>query len=485
MTTLLFGCDSVYQYIVFPPERIEYTLVPDVELLMSQNDPSYRLGEDKQTIIFDAKDYKIEIKYLTDYHLNTYEFPDQSQSQEFSTNPFTYGNWIDPELGYTPNRFTVFKITIYNYAGGKINLDPENIFLKTDRGDELNSYGREEKNSRYQSLEAYFKKRKGTSGIDDDVFESRMGIVRRSVHYLGKPVFRGDVRDGLIVLDPIADEVDQLKVTIKDFILGYDENNQPSEYTTLKFYFRKTKYESPKNSAALLAARDSLRNKNAIKQLEPSARPMGDLKIAVKTTNVIPADKLMKPLDQYLSEFTNFKTSFIKTSITASDLQSSNVLMIIADEGQMKFSSDQEKITAEFIKRGGFIIADERSTTQQSENYQTVNNFLTEVSNQLGGNVTTGRVPSDHPIYNVWKRIEILPPVDPELQDIEGREMNDFLSGIYFNNRLVSVISNRGYSIAWGEFGTSEIRSGKDFTKQREFLSNIFYYALASANHEK
>ncbi len=481
----MFGCDSVYQYIVFPPERIEYTLVPDADLLSSQNDRNYRLSDDKQSIIYDAKDYKIEIKYLTDYHLNTYEFPDQSQSQQFSTNPFTFGNWIDPELGYTPNRFTVFKVTIYNYAGGKINLDPENIFLKTDRGDELNSYGREEKNSRYQSLEAYFKKRKGTSGIDDDVFESRMGIVRRSVHYLGKPVFRGDVRDGLIVMNPLADEVEQLKVTIKDFILGYDENNQPSEFTTLKFYFRRARFELPKNASTIVAERDSLRNKNAIKKLEPAARPMGELKIAVKSTNVIAADQLMKPLDEYLSEFTNYKTSFVKTAITAVDLQASNVLMILADEGQMKFSPEQERLTADFIKRGGFIIADERSTSTQSENYQSVNNFLTEVSNLLGGNVTTGRVPTDHPIYNIWKRFDVLPPVDPDLQDIKGKELNDFFNGIFLNNRLVAVISNRGYSIAWGVFGTSEIRSGKDFTKQREFLSNIFYYAIASANHEK
>lgn len=482
---LVAGCDNVYQYVVFPPERIEYTLVPDERFIAQQSNSFWKIGEDKQTIVYDAKDYKIEIKYLTDYHLNTVEFPEQSQSAQYSTNPFTYGNWIDPDLGYTPNRFTVFKVTIYNYAGGKINFDPENVFLYTDRGDELFSYGREEKNSRYQSLEAYFKKRKGTSGIDDDVFESRMGIVRRVVHSLGKPIFRGDVRDGLIVFDPLAEGVEQVKLTVKDFILGYDENNQPSEFTTLNFYFKREQFTPPVANTTYVAGRDTALSRFGIQPLSPNARPEGELRIALKTTNVFAAKELMAPLDRYLNEYTDFHLSYFKTTISDADLKKSNILMILADEGQMKFSADQEKATADFIKRGGFIIADERSMTLQSENWQAINNFITEVGNLLGGNVTMGRIPSDHIIYRIWKRFDALPPVDPELQNVEGRQIMDFYNGLFYENRLVAIISNRGYSIAWGEFGTPEIRAGKDFTRHREFLVNVLYYALASSKKAK
>ncbi len=476
------GCDSVYHYVVFPPARTDYTLVPDLKILQERDTLKLiSVSEDGQTLVYDAKDYKIEIKYLTDYHLNTYEFPDQSRSQQYSTNPFTFGNWVDPNLGYTPNRFTVFKVSIYNYAGGKINFDPENAFIKTDRGDELYSYGREEKNSRYQSLEGYFKKRKGTSGIDDDVFESRMGIVRRTVHYLGKPVFRGDVRDGLIVFDALADEVERVRLTFKDFILGYDENNQASDFKTMTFYFRRTPYVVPAGSGGADITRDTTLTKSAVTPLNPSQRPEGTLNIAVKTTNVIPAAKLMKPLDDYFNEYTNFKVSYVKTPVLAADMQASNVLMIIADEGKIAFTEEQERMTADFIRRGGFIIADERATTIQSENWSSINNFITGVSSLLGSNVSFGRIPSDHPIYKMWKQFPSLPPVDGELLNVEGRELNEFLLGLYFDHRLVAVLSNRGYSIAWGEFNTPEIRSGKDFTRQRELLTNILYYALVSA----
>ncbi|MBI2427660.1 MAG: hypothetical protein HYV29_02490, partial [Ignavibacteriales bacterium] len=80
----------------------------------------------------------------------------------------------------------------------------------------------------------------------------------------------------------------------------------------------------------------------------------------------------------------------------------------------------------------------------------------------------------------IWKKFPELPPVDGELLNVEGRLTNEFLLGMFYENRLVAVLSNRGYSIAWGEFNTVEIRTGKDFTRQREMLSNIFYYAITS-----
>lgn len=483
--TIVFmgGCDTVYHYVVYPPQRIEYTLVPDEDLVAGLHDSLYSVSEDKRTAIFDKKDFKVELKYLSDYHLNNVEFLEQSQSGLLSTNPFTYANWIDPQTGYTPQRFSVFKVTIYNYAGGKLNLDPENSFLITDRGDFLNSYGREEKNSRYESLEAYFKKRKGTSGVEDDIFESRMGIVRRTLLYLGKPVFRGDVRDGLLVFDPLADGVEHVKIDIREFITGYDENNQPSSFTSLAFYFKRVPFIAPEAKGGYVAGREDTsgaRRKRLIRRINPDARPAGDAAIAVKTTNVTPVADLLKPVDAYLAEFTNFKMSYTKTTLFSRDLKSSNILLIIGDEGKLSFTADQAKITAEFVRDGGLIIADERSSTAQSENWQTINNFLTEIGSLLGPNVTYGRIPTDHPIYSVWKRFDALPPCDIELLNVQNRIVNDFLGGIFYQDRLVAVISNRGYSTAWGAFGPPEFRSGKDYTRHRELLSNILYYAIES-----
>jgi hypothetical protein len=479
---LFAGCDSTYRYIVFVPDRLEYVLVPDEELTAKYLDSSYIVSTDKNSVVYDRKDYKIEIKYMSDYQLNTFEFPEQSASGQFSTNPFTYGNWIDPELGYTPNRFTVFKVTIYNYAASKINLDPENCFLDTERGDKYFSYGREEKNSRYQSLEAYFKKRKGTSGIDDDVFESRMGIVRRTVHFLGKPIFRGDVRDGLIVFDPLAEDAGRVKLTIKDFILGYDENNQPSEFTTVQFYFKRVPFRV-QNS--LSNAKDTLRKKNNIQPLASDARPSGTVNIALRATNVAPVQQLMAPMETYFSETTNFKSSFTKTTFLPKELQSANVLMILTGDEEINFPPDHETAIADFIKKGGFIIADVFATSYQNKNWNNINNFLSNVGTLLQGRFDVRRIPSDHILFSIWKKFDVLPPIDIDLYSMQEKNnvgakdrTYDYLLGLYFENNLIGVLSNRGYAVAWGEFYPKEFRIGKDYTRQRELLANIIYYAL-------
>lgn len=477
----IVGCDNVYHYVMFPSDRIEYTLVPDLQLMGLSDSSSIKVSDDKQTIIFDAKDYKIEIKYLTDYHLNNFEFPEQSRSGQFSTNPFTYGDWVDPDLGYVPNRFTVFKITIYNYAGGKINLDPENAVLVTDRGDALASYGREEKGSRNYSLEAYFKRRKGSSGIDDDVFESRMGIVRRTVHYLGKPIFRGDVRDGIIVFDPLVDEVEQVKLSIKDFILGYDENNQASEFRSFNFFFKRQKFEPPKTVNVLTDQKSD----PGTDLFPPNVRPSGNISIAVRTTNVGNVDQLMQPMVDYWNMETDIKGKFVKTTIQKSDLDKANILLIVSDEGQVILNQLHEETTARFVQKGGFVLIDERSSLAQSENWLTLNNFVLNVGTILGNDARFGKLPSDHKIFSSWTRISMLPPVDEQLITDDNRDTRSTLWALFYKERPVIVLTNRGYATAWGDFGPPEMRVGKNFTPHRELFTNIVYYGYKTGTNAK
>ncbi|MEW6061557.1 MAG: hypothetical protein AB1600_06390 [Bacteroidota bacterium] len=476
---LFTGCDSVYHYVVYPPQRIEYVLVPDSALTKKfLNSSEYVISEDGKSISFDRKDFKVEVKYISDYQLNTIEFPEQSNSGYYSTNPFTYGNWIDPELGYTPNRFTVFKVTIYNYSASKINFDPESAVLESERGDKFYCYGREEKSSRNQSLEAYYKKRKGTSGVDDDVFESRMGIIRRTVHYLGKPVFKNDMRDGLIVFDPLTDDAGRVKLTLKDFILGYDENNQPSEFTTLNFYFDRVARDIGQQFGT-----DSV-SRQTVEILASDAIPSGKATIGVRTSNVLPIEQLMQPVENYFAEYTNFTTHYEKTDLAKHELEKSNIVLILAGEDQISFLPEYETSMAEFIKKGGFVIADVFATNENNRNWSSINNFFGNVAEQLNGKLYISRVPSDHIIYRVWKKFDALPPVDSDLfnmqqkSEVETREkVYEFLMGLYYENKLIGILSNRGYSIAWGEFYPAEFRQGKDFTRSRELLGNFIYYA--------
>ncbi|MCU0411832.1 MAG: hypothetical protein MUF82_04785 [Bacteroidetes bacterium] len=75
----LAGCDSAYRYFLFSPPQPEFTLEPDIDMMRQYNDSSYSVSKDGQSVIFDRKTFKVQVKYMSDYQLNTVEFPDDSR----------------------------------------------------------------------------------------------------------------------------------------------------------------------------------------------------------------------------------------------------------------------------------------------------------------------------------------------------------------------------------------------------------------------
>ncbi len=99
-----------------------------------------------------SPNFLLAVRHVDDEALNK-RFPEVSFRGSKSANPFTYGNWLDPELGYVPPRFTVFEVAIHNRAASRVRVDVASAYLKTDRGDSLRSLsleGPEGLVSRYQ-----------------------------------------------------------------------------------------------------------------------------------------------------------------------------------------------------------------------------------------------------------------------------------------------------------------------------------------------
>lgn len=218
-----------------PPKiKLESTLTP----VVSETDTKYALEED-DAIAYNLEGIKIVVKPMTDEKLNKM-FPDISYKKEASTNPYTYGDWIDPELGYTPNRFTVFVVRVFNYARPKVNLNPLSAVLVSTRGDRLLPYAREKKDNPTsdRNFESYYEKLKGASGVETTRFEERLGMIRKTLFTEG-PIFKGDKKDGFLVFDPLVEGIDEVTLTLKDFVLQYDANNWPQEKIDIPFTFRR------------------------------------------------------------------------------------------------------------------------------------------------------------------------------------------------------------------------------------------------------
>jgi len=226
LACFLLGCAGIA-----PPKVAVHTQLNPIP---EELGPDYSL-EENGTVVYEHPGMKVTVKYLIDDELNA-AFPEHSNKGQASTNPYTYGNWVDPELGYTPNRFTVFKVTVHNYTLPKINLNPSEALLISDRGHRLNSYVREAKEIGHLNFEEYYLARKGGSGVEENRYLERMGLVRQTLYVAGK-IFKGDMKEGFLVFDPLDTRIQKAQLVLKDFVLQYDASDWPSELVDLVFPF--------------------------------------------------------------------------------------------------------------------------------------------------------------------------------------------------------------------------------------------------------
>ena len=468
-SSMLFpGCDAVYHYVVYPPAHIEYTLVPDMEMLKATQDSSFKISRDSSTLIYDKKEWKLEVKYMTDFQLNTYDFPELSTAKQLSGNPYTYGNWVDPKSGYTPARFANFRLAMYNYSSSKINLNPEQSLIETDRGDIVYPYGIARLKARYKSFEDYFQRLKGAGGSDDELFETRMGVLRRTAFILSRPLFSGDSRDGIVTYDPLDPAVERVKITYQNVILGYDENNEPSRFTTISFYFKRVPMVKPTIAPDILALqairaakKDSASGSGALRDLIK-----GSLKITLLQFNFLPSAKIDPRETKYwnplpraipalldnLSMEGNIKASMVSSKAEKNILDDTHVMMLIFGIEQPVFSDLMIQDIADAIKNKSFLFVDDgydrKDREYPYENF--MRDFLERVGKAVDPSARIENVPESHSLFgNLLIPTQSIPK-NPSVS----------LVGLFVKGELVAVGARNSLYEQWpeGTTASAEIR---------------------------
>ena len=462
------GCDAVYHYVVYPPPYIEYTLVPDMDMLKATQDSSYKISRDSSTLIYDKKEWKLEVKYMTDFQLNTYDFPELSMAKQLSGNPYTFGNWMDPKLGYTPNRFANFKLAMFNYSSSKINLNPEQSRIETDRGDVVHSYGIERLKARYKSFEDYFQKLKGAGGSDEDLYETRMGVLRRTAFVLSRPLFSGDSRDGIVTYDPLDPSVERVKITYENVILGYDENNEPSRFTTISFYFKRVPMVKPATAPDILALQAIRAAKKDSTSANSALRDVikGSLKIALLEFKFLPSAKIDPRETKYwnplpraipalldnLSLEGNIKAGMVSGIPEKNLLADAHIMMLIFGVEQPVFSDVMIQDIAEAIKNKSFLFVDDgydrKDREYPYENF--MRDFLERVGKAVDPNARLENVPESHSLFG-----NLLIPS----QSIPKNPSVSFV-GLFVKGELVALGARNSLYEQWPEGANSsaEIR---------------------------
>ena len=234
--TILLPVLVVTNCFLYPPEiRYNSYLAP----VLVGSDTAYSLDEETQSFVFDIGNSSIEIRYMSESELNDL-FPDESSQGIYSTNPYTYGNWVDPDLGYTPNRFSVFEVTVINRDFAKMRVDPVEALLITDLGEEYHPYTYSVAAAKYgKSFEDYYRTIRGQSGNEYYRHVMRLGMVRGKNFGLDEMIFRGDSYFGLITFDKLRPEVNRVQLVLNDIVFRFDAFNRPADVITASFNFER------------------------------------------------------------------------------------------------------------------------------------------------------------------------------------------------------------------------------------------------------
>jgi predicted small lipoprotein YifL len=210
---LLAGCGRYF------PAPLRPT--PDQAARMSVNDDgSVTYTQDRLELI---------LQPMTDAQLNR-QFAAESAQGAGSTNPYTFGNWEPMGSDYTPQRFTVFLLTVRNYQFPKVLLDPVKARMETANNRQYQAMS-------YAQLDEYFRAYwQGRTGQGRERFESRTDLLRRTL-FPRDLVFSGQETHGYIVFPALHDDVTQIKVSIPDIVVRFDYAGQPMESIDIDFAF--------------------------------------------------------------------------------------------------------------------------------------------------------------------------------------------------------------------------------------------------------
>lgn len=229
----LMGCATPgFVYDMLPPVY-EYSsrLVPGTQ---PGGGPNHTINEDG-SITYDHEGLRITARAVSDAELNE-RYPDISYQGRFSANPFTYGNWRDPDLGYTPTRFTVFEIDVFNPVLPKVELFPSQAVLRTNRGEEYTFYSVNLEESD-NSFEEYYTLMRGPGGNEQYRFDQRMGIVREQLYRPDHRVFKGGDYGGYLVFGPLEEGVASAELRFDGIAIQFDEADNPSRRIDVSFGF--------------------------------------------------------------------------------------------------------------------------------------------------------------------------------------------------------------------------------------------------------
>lgn len=190
----------------------------------------------------------------------------------------------------------------------------------------------------------------------------------------------------------------------------------------------------------------------------------------------------LQSLAQYANDSTKLRVSIRGTiRLDSKELNTIPFLFMMGFQASVKYTVEEARNLGNYLRHGGFLFIDDGNAYQPGAFNITVRQMLKDA---LGYEAIFEKIPNNHPMYTAWENFNGPPSGDDFVRyDRRVREIKEvypFVEGIFINGRLVVLISNKGYSFAWGawKYLPSSAGGPYDNTRQIQFGLNAVVYAL-------
>lgn len=184
---------------------------------------------DDGTVTYARGRFEVSVRPMTDEELNR-QFAPASGTTDPSANPYAFAAARPGPDGKQPQRFTVFRVGIKNYAFPKVRIDPARIVVRTGNGREYWSLG-------FGQLDTYLRPYAiGYRGNAYHHYQELVDLLARTL-LRNAEVFSGQETSGYVVFPVLHPDVTELQVEILDAVLRFDYRNEPVETASMTFAF--------------------------------------------------------------------------------------------------------------------------------------------------------------------------------------------------------------------------------------------------------
>lgn len=174
-------------------------------------------------------------------------------------------------------------------------------------------------------------------------------------------------------------------------------------------------------------------------------------------------------LKEGMTRWTDVETRIDKHLYLSSNTLLKMPFVFVTTERAFELTRQERENVRNYLLNGGFMVLD--NATPRYERSQAEASLRKMMRDSLGSRARFEPIPNDHPLYRMFFTFDDGPPIGAEIgmvdvspTEVSGKEPRGaimskpipYLEGIWIGNRLVAVLSNKGYVIKWSENSGNE-----------------------------